>query len=244
MIRAFYDGELEIGKCCQLERNEAHHVFRVLRAQPSETIQLLDGHGTVATGLVEQDQTVYIQQIQLATASRINFYPALLKSKAMDFLIREATAIGVRKISPLISDHSEAKIHDLENKLRHWNDIAREACKQSGNVFLPAIEPPQKLSKIIFPQLTFVAALHPPARPVLDYYQELRQFPAGTEIGVVIGPEGDFSEREYKDFEAQKLRFVTLSRQHILRSETAALYLLSLVDQLQMLPSSRYEACR
>lgn len=231
MIRAFYDEGLEIDQCCRLDKAEAHHVFRVLRAQTGEIVQLLDGRGQIATGTVRTDQTILVQKIEKQEPSPIILYQSILKSKAMDFLIREATAIGVQKIVPVITDHCEVKIHEPGAKVRHWQDIAREACKQSGNAYLPTVETPQTFSNTAFLKDTLVAALYPQARSVFNAFQQLQS----KKIGILIGPEGDFSEREYQAL--QQLQFVQLSPEHVLRSETAALYLLSLVDQLRILSS-------
>ena len=233
MIKAFCFDKFLINGVVSLSFTEAHHVFKVLRARENEPILLINGQGVVASAHVNDihQQTLIIDAIKQQNPPEITLYPALIKHKALDFLIREATAIGVKKIVPLVTDHCEIKLYDVDQKIEHWNLIAREACKQSGNAYLPIIESPVSLKKVQFLPHTFVAALQEDAQPIRNFYSQIQNH----DIGIVIGPEGDFSATEYQFFREQNIKLVSLSR-HILRAETAALYLLSIIDQTKTLP--------
>jgi 16S rRNA (uracil1498-N3)-methyltransferase len=174
--------------------------------------------------------------VYFAEKNRIILYPALLKKKAMDFLIREATAIGVAEIIPIITEHSLIKIDGkaIAEKQFHWNNIAKEACKQSGNPNLPYIEIPQPIEQINFTRPTVVASLQKVTKDIFFYKDIIVN---GT-INLMIGPEGDFSEREYQYFLDRNAHFVYLGR-NILRSETAALYLLSVIDHILLTSAKR-----
>jgi 16S rRNA (uracil1498-N3)-methyltransferase len=145
----------------------------------------------------------------------------------MDLCIREATAIGVARIIPLLTQNSTVKIQNIIEKQIHWNRIAREASKQSGSPYLPIIEIPQKLMALQLSTPTFVAALREDAKNIVHYQSEINNNP----IALLIGPEGDFSEQEYQYLAQNNVYFVRLGK-HILRAETAALYLLSTIDHI------------
>ncbi|MDR1303298.1 MAG: 16S rRNA (uracil(1498)-N(3))-methyltransferase [Puniceicoccales bacterium] len=232
MLRVFHCGILERQSIIRLDPKEAHHLFRVLRAGDGEKVAILDGCGRYAEGHIvdRKTQEIAIDDLHFARGSRIALYPALLKSGAMDFLIREATAIGVGAIIPLATEHAAVKmdVKMAAKKQLHWNNIAREACKQSGNPVLPAIELPQKIEQIDFARPTFLAALR---QPTTDLFRHESAVKSGA-INLIIGPEGDFSEREYRLFSEKNAHFIRLGP-HILRAETAALYLLSAVDYLR-----------
>ena len=233
MIKAFYSQKISVGEIISLSDEESHHIFRVLRAQNNESILLLNGAGIAAEAHVLPSQKIIVDKIISQKPLEIILYASLIKSKAMDFVIREATAIGVREIVSVYTKHSEVKITDTEHKIEHWRNIAREACKQSGNAYLPKIEAPQNLTKIQFQQPTFVAALHDDAKTINHYYSEIQSHT----VGILIGPEGDFSDEEYAFLSQQGIHFITLGS-HVLRSEIATLYLLSVVDQIKMLSSA------
>jgi 16S rRNA (uracil1498-N3)-methyltransferase len=230
VLRVFHRGILEEGIEIHLSDDEAHHLFRVLRANAGEKIMVLNGQGCRAYAYVSDlaAQTITIERLEFTPPSKITLCPALLKNKAMDFLIREATAIGVAKIIPLYTQHSEVKIHNIYEKQNHWNHIAQEACKQSGNPYLPPIEMPKKLEDVSFPPNTFVAALRGNTQNIFSYQREIKNHP----ISILIGPEGDFSEQEYQYFSENSFYFIHLGK-NILRAESAALYFLSVVDHLK-----------
>ncbi|MDR1590762.1 MAG: 16S rRNA (uracil(1498)-N(3))-methyltransferase [Puniceicoccales bacterium] len=208
-----------------LDREETHHLFHVLRATRGEKVILLNGHGYYAEGHIHETQGIVIDGVHFAESSKITLCPALLKNKAMDFLIREATAIGVAKIIPIYTQNSEVKIQNVAEKQMHWNHIAREACKQSGNPYLPFIEMPRKLKDLACSMPVFVSALRGNPKNIFHYQSEIKNNP----IAILVGPEGDFSEREYQYFEQSNFHFIHLGR-YVLRAETAALYLLSVID--------------
>jgi 16S rRNA (uracil1498-N3)-methyltransferase len=232
VLRAFYPGPLQEESIVHLDREETHHLFHVLRATEGEKVVLLDGHGYYAEGHIHKAQEIAIDSVHFAESSKIILCPALLKNKAMDFLIREATAIGVARIIPLQTQNSEIKIQNIAEKQTHWNHIAREACKQSGNPYLPIIEVPQKLKDFQCPMPVFVAALRGNTKNIFHFLSEIRSSP----IALLIGPEGDFSEQEYQYFEENNFHFIHLGK-HVLRAETAALYLLSIVDCIHLVCS-------
>jgi 16S rRNA (uracil1498-N3)-methyltransferase len=159
------------------------------------------------------------------------------KSQAMDTLIREATALGVSQIVPLLTEYGEGKIPSGQErrKWEHWSSIAIAACKQSGQPFLPEILAPQSLASYLAtlpaePNILLVASLQPGAESL---WKALENTALGRSIGsfvLFVGPAGDFSPEEYRLLEAKGVRAVRLSRQ-ILRSETASAYALSVLDQ-------------
>lgn len=230
MLKVFYPRALERGSVIYLDPEEAHHLFHVLRANDKEQLIILNGHGYCAKGHILdcKIQAIQIDSVHFVTGNPITLYPALLKNKAMDFLIREAAAIGVEKIIPLCAQNSQVKIQNIAEKQMHWNRIAREACKQSGNPYLPTIEMPQKSMDLQVSVPTFVAAIRKNAQNIFYYQSIIENHP----IAILVGPEGDFSEEEYQCFIQKNFYFVRLCK-NILRAETAALYLLSVIDQMR-----------
>jgi 16S rRNA (uracil1498-N3)-methyltransferase len=197
----------------------------------------MNGHGEIANtsicgrigGLVE----LLIKTVTTCKRSRLVLCIGLLKNKAMDLVIRDAAAIGVAKILPLLTERTEVKFDQksAESKLLHWKAIAIEACKQSGEAFLPEILGPMGLETFLNgnKNISLVAGLyHHGEKYLIDYQSEI--YDAHT-LNLIVGPEGDFSPGEYEMLLARGTKVITLT-QNILRSETAALYLLSLVDQM------------
>ena len=119
----------------------------MLRAKLGTSVQVLDGKG----GLY---QTQLVQALpkaaELAVLSRVNCErPSLdlnlvigvLKPKAMDQVLKRAVEIGVTRIYPVLTEYGSFSLdaHQSLMKASKWRTALIEACKQSGNVFLPEL---------------------------------------------------------------------------------------------------------
>lgn len=236
MLRAFssdFDGQSGI----TLDEPESRHISCVLRAREGASIEVLNGRGMIGRGSVVLPDK---------KATKINFTEILVKSPAepgitllhasltnnnTEFVIREATAIGVKNIWIFQSTYSESKIKNkLEAKNNHLRKVIIEACKQSGNPHLPDLYFAPDLYGIKFSQkesdLRLFGNISPSSRPLLGH---LKMLGAAKNIIIAIGPEGDFSEQEKKFLFAQGFMDCSLGR-HILRAETATIYALSVIN--------------
>ncbi|WOO42441.1 RsmE family RNA methyltransferase [Rubellicoccus peritrichatus] len=240
-LRAFYDGEIpNSGASLRLNPDESRHLVRALRVRPGEKVELLNGMGarisTVFECEVQKMAELKVEKVtsEAKSSVEITLIQGLPKGKTFDSIIRQATEIGVHRIIPLMSDYSEVRLDSAraENKRAHWQTTAREACKQCGNPWLPEISMPMKLKSVLgglFDDSTrIVASLQPGSVQIIERSDLLRK---ASSVVIAIGPEGDFSEAEYSLLSEHSFHPVKLARQ-ILRSDTAATYLLSIVEAL------------
>jgi 16S rRNA (uracil1498-N3)-methyltransferase len=116
-------------------------------------------------------------------------------------------------------------------KQDRWKKIALNAAKQCGAAWLPNIAPVQTLKDFLTAHHAFgvliVCALDKTAPPIGEVLRAARPRTVSS-VGVLVGPEGDFSEAEMKSIRAAGAVPVSLGGD-ILRSETAAIYALSIV---------------
>jgi len=143
----------------------------------------------------------------------------------MELLIQKACEIGVEAIVPVYSRRVVAGKGKL--KTARWQKIARQACMQSKRNFLTEIKDPLDISQIIPGQFDYF---------LLPYEQEgfRSKFEIGPEIknlACLIGPEGGFEEYEVEALKKQGARVINFGK-NILRAETAALYMLSVIDYM------------
>jgi 16S rRNA (uracil1498-N3)-methyltransferase len=118
----------------------------------------------------------------------------------------------------------------IDGVIVHWRSIAVEACKQSGNPFLPSISHCKNLGAIDLHRFStkIFGGLSPRAIPLR---KALETASIGTEICVAIGPEGDFSAEEYAHLAESGFVECRFAR-HVLRSEVAASMAVGLVAHL------------
>ncbi|MDE6432236.1 MAG: 16S rRNA (uracil(1498)-N(3))-methyltransferase, partial [Opitutales bacterium] len=219
-----------------LDADESRHITCVLRAKKDAKIEVFNGHGLVGYGIItipdKKATRVKITGISKTKPAntQITLIHATLTNKNTDLVVKESTAIGVQNIWIFESDHSESKIKDkIESKLDHWKKLSIEACKQSGNRYLPNLYFASKLIDIKIPckdSLRLFGNICITSQPLLRCLNSAK---SGNDIVFAIGPEGDFSENE-KQYLLKKGFIGCSLGTNILRAETASIYALSVIN--------------
>ncbi|KRP36553.1 MAG: hypothetical protein ABS34_06935 [Opitutaceae bacterium BACL24 MAG-120322-bin51] len=234
--RSFLFAEATVGEgFLILDARESHHLVRVFRAQLGATIEVLDGRGTRYLGTIEiangKAVRVAVASVETMPAPqpRVTLLQSIPKGKAMDLILRMATEIGASVIQPVFTDQGERG----QPKMEKWQLTMIEACKQCGLSFLPQLAEPLALRDWLQKNapagqtLRVVASLEAGSRPLLE---TLNTAGALDEVIVAVGPAGDFSVEEYELLDKGGFQAVRLGA-NVLRAETAAAYILSVVDQ-------------
>lgn len=191
--------------------------IRVLRLRVGEQVSLFDDQAEYLYRLVEiKDNEVAIEKVtelQRQTAPRpLLLAWALLKRDKNDWVLQKATEIGVTHFVPVIAERSEKTGLDIGRSKR----IIIEAVEQCGRADVPRIDEPQSLQEVIgeYRQHYDLMVAHQGGQ---------RQLAAGQlPAGVLIGPEGGWSQAELALFEEQKLPVLSVGN-FVLRAETAAI---------------------
>lgn len=220
-----------------LDAGESHHALDVLRLEEGERVVVFDGVGGEATAQIASIQSkrahlkVMPRSKTQALPCAITLGQAVPKGKNMEFIIQKSVELGAARIAPLLSDRTIVQLDadDVEKKREKWQETALEACKQCGQNWIPEIAAPKSV-KAFFESgdkydLMLIASLQPDARKIKDV---LAEFPAVRSALVLVGPEGDFTPAELSLAKSHGCRPVTLGP-IILRTETAALYCLSVL---------------
>lgn len=232
MARFFVPQDAWSGEVIALPDAEARHAARVLRMGPGDAAEIFDGTGRVAeVAIGEADKravSVRVRSIRVAERAQpgIHLIVALIKGERFDVLVQKATEIGAASIRPVAAARCVVRLDgkDAEKRRDKWRQASIEAAKQCGHVILPDILPvcvPAEAFASAPPGARGIPALHPGGRTLGDFL-------AGTpgDVTFAIGPEGDWTEEEMREAEGHGFVPLQLGR-HVLRSETAALYVLS-----------------
>jgi len=219
---------------------EAKHMTRVLRMGPGERFVLLDGKGTRFEAVIEEvsrhQVLVHLENPLAAPAPspvHMTLCQALLKSQHMDLIVEKTSQLGVNRILPYLSERTVVKVEGdkARGKLRHWEEIAQSAAKQSDRALPAEIGPICSFSELL------AALSKESALRILLWEQEgitslkpfLRSVSPAPKVFAVVGPEGGFSQREVR--EAGEAGFVSVSLgRRILRAETAAISLVAIIQ--------------
>lgn len=228
--------------------DEAHHLLHVVKGKVDESVVLMDGRGRQAVARIvettrrEARLSVQRQMTKATPVPEITLIQAVPREQKMDLIVQKATELGVRHIVPVISDQGVVRLKEGEDasKLDRWSKIVLSAAKQSGCFWMPEIHPVRPLLDFLsaMPRfdLLMVCALDPDTRPIKEVIEAARSL-RPRRIAFLIGPEGDLTSRERAAARNAGARMVSLGGQ-VLRSETAALYVTSILQYEFMEPTN------
>lgn len=253
--RIFTDQILAEGQEVVLDQNAARHLVSVLRLGPGDELTLFNGTGgeyrarLVATAAKKASALVGQFSSGLAPSPlAITLAMGLSRGDRMDWLIQKAIELGVTGIMPLVTERSEVKLNPerAAKKTRHWQEIARSACEQSGQNLVPGVALPTTYVQALQSSAAWRLILDPCANSNLlsamaDYSSTVGNTPplssltASTQskppdsILILSGPEGGFSEAEINLARDNAIIPVNLGPR-VLRAETAPLAALSVLQ--------------
>lgn len=219
-------GEINNGKAI-INDEEQQHIVKVLRMKNGEEIHVTDGKGNLASGkLVLEGKRASLDISEIKTNTP-NFNPklhiAIAPTKNIDrieFFVEKSVEMGIFEITILQTEKTERKNINID-KLRRQ---AIAASKQSLRFHFPVVNDLIKLPdflKNIIPETTFVAHCNENLERI-----ELKNIPLLENITFLIGPEGDFSDKEIQLLAEKGIKVVSLGNQR-LRTETAGVFVAS-----------------
>ncbi len=156
---------------------------------------------------------------------KITLYQSLPKLDKMEFIIQKCVEVGVNKIIPIITERTIVKIEDnkkSEKKIERFNKISEVAAKQSMRGKIPEILDIISYKEALEQTKLLDLALIAYENEKLNSLRSLIQNFSGNSIGIFIGPEGGFTEKEISMAKEYNIKSISLGNR-ILRTETAGL---------------------
>ena len=193
--------------------NQVRNVFRMKK---NDRVIFFDGSGMdfVSEILVlEKNKMIVIPKEEkeaVILKKNITLFQVLVKKDNFEFIAEKCTGVGVSSIVPVISERSEKKSVNIER----IEKILKEASEQSGRAIIPKISSVIKFIDLPFEEVTIFAA-----DLGGEDVKEIN-FPDGC--GILIGPEGGFSEEERMFLKEKGVKSFSLG-ETVLRAETAAI---------------------
>ncbi|MEX1010084.1 MAG: 16S rRNA (uracil(1498)-N(3))-methyltransferase [Chthoniobacterales bacterium] len=232
MARFFVPVEMWHAETAELPGSEARHASQVLRLGVGDRVEIFDGTRRaaqvelVAVGRRGVTAKILREWREERARPEIHLIVALIKNERFDWLVQKATELGAASIRPVAAERSVVRIAaaDAEKRRAKWMQVAVEAAKQCGHVVLPeifAVSAAAEAFRTAPEGLKGIPAVQAGGRA-------LGEFLAGEADAVTfaIGPEGDWTVGEMQMAAGCGFEPVDLGK-HVLRSETAALHVLS-----------------
>lgn len=206
-----------------LNEEESHHCVKVLRGQIGDAIQVMDGKGNLFYCTIEianhRRVAVKIKKKVESPKQKFNLTIAIAPTKNIErfeWFLEKATEIGISRIIPILCDNSERKI--IKNE--RLEKVLVSAMKQSMQTYFPILDELTPLSELLARNTSaqkLIAHCH-------NKPKESLKTACATEkdVLILIGPEGDFSEKEVDRATNAGFKTISLGESR-LRTETAGI---------------------
>jgi len=223
-IRLYQNTVFKVGDKISLEKNNEHHLLKVLRFPVGNTITLFNGDGFDYQAIVISTKKTYIVEVlsqqknESESSLDLTLAQGIAKGEKMDFLIQKAVELGVSRIIPMQTEHCVVRLKagKVAKRINHWQKIANHACGQSGRSVIVDISLP----------LTLTELLNKPNHNGFVLYhratENLQTMEKPSKATILIGPEGGLSDAEIKQATNAGFQPLLLGKR-ILRTETASL---------------------
>jgi len=223
VMHLFYTQEIN-GSFHDLDEEESRHCVKVLRLKEGETVYLTDGKGrlyrcSIANANPKQCRIIMDELLPAPTLKSWNVHIGIAPTKnpdRLEWFAEKATEIGIDEITPVFCDHSERKIL----KTMRFEKVIISAMKQSLRIYKPRFNDPVDFSQLVtrpYECQKFIASCETGQEEELS-----EKYRKGSDVLILIGPEGDFSAKEIE--KAESAGFIPISLgNHRLRTETAGI---------------------
>ena len=223
-----YFAHIENNRVLLLE-SDVHHLLHVMRMKKGDNIIVIDNKKEYLAEINNTNPLDIVIKEELDNnnelPTRVTLLYCLSKGDKIEFVIQKATELGVSRIALISSKFCVSKIDNqsFQKKLPRYLAIAKEASEQSHRQMIPEILGVYDINKIpreLFSDINYVAYEKCEERPSL--------VSKGKSISILIGSEGGFDKKEIDTLLSQGFKSISLGKR-ILRTETAAVYALSVI---------------
>jgi 16S rRNA (uracil1498-N3)-methyltransferase len=236
--RFFIEGVYGAGQTVPLAGDDAHKIVHVLRKRSGDTVQIIDSAANRFNAILEVENGAVRALLgepsapQVRPRLEITVAQGVPKGQKMDFVVEKLTELGATTIVPLYSERSVV-VESGQNKLDRWRRLAKTAAAQCGRDKIPDVAEPVAFLKLLATFSDYDCVLFPwelagdaPLREILPSLID-----GARRVLIVVGPEGGFSHSEAEAAERSGAHVIGLGP-HILRTETAAMVVVALVNYL------------
>lgn len=224
-----------------LSNEDSHHLKNVLRAKIGDKISVCDDKMTqYECGICNiEEKSIELNILNSSSVTgelpiEVILFQCVPKREKFEFIIQKAVELGIHEITPAFSKRTEVNKKNFNDKNDRYNKIALSAAKQCGRGYIPkilnAIDFNQALSEASLLDTSILCYENCKTQSLKDIFNGTK-FTENKKIGIIVGPEGGFEESEV-EMAIKSNIFVCSLGTRIMRTETVAIYLLSIINYL------------
>ena len=228
-IRLYYPGTIVENSTNLLSKEHIHYLTHVMRLKRGSNVNLFNKDGEWLSEIVFLDrdrvEVKFLNKTKESSKStNVELAICLVKKTSMEIILQKATELGIAKIIPIISERTEVKDLNIERARK----IVVEATEQSNQLNVPDIQEPQKLKDFINSLDSNTSLFFADINTEKKIDNKIIE--KSKKISLLIGPEGDFSPNEREMILAKDNAISFSISRNILRTETAVISALSLIN--------------
>jgi len=222
-MQLFYNSNIDAStEQFTFDKEESKHIIKVLRKKDGDILHVTNGLGylfeTQITLASENKCTVEVLSVEKKAEAPFKLHLVVAPTKMNDryeWFLEKATEIGIHEITPIICDRSERKVINKDR----FEKIILTAMKQSNELYLPKLNDAVTFKEFFKETIggqKLIAHCEETDKKTLKSVLKPNQ-----DVTILIGPEGDFSEKEIALALENEFSAVSLGNTR-LRTETAA----------------------
>ena len=224
-IRLFFAESLSLNLISKLNKSQSHYLSKVMRANIGQSFSLFNKSGEweakileINKGIIEFSVTSKLRSKNTEREIWLAFAP--IKLNYQNLMIQKATELGITKFIPILTERTIVrKINE-----KRLNKIIIEASEQSNRLLVPNLENITKLNNFLKLNQNLNIIFGD-----LNTKNSTINIKDDGPICILIGPEGDFTVKERENILKLKNLISLKINKNILRSETAAISMISIV---------------
>lgn len=219
-------------KECLITGADFNHVKNVLRMKVGEELLVSDGKNSHLCRIESYSPSAVVLSVieknyaDTSLPIEIHLFQGLPKSDKMELIIQKAVELGVTEITPVEMARSIVKVEEKKKgqKTSRWQAIAESAAKQSKRTVIPKVNDIVNFRAAldIAKNLDILLIPYESKNGMEDTKLALNAIKGGYKVGVMIGPEGGFDQKEIDLGVNNGGKIISLGKR-ILRTETAAI---------------------
>ena len=230
-IRLFFSESLSINLESKLNKSQSHYLTKVMRIKAGENFSLFNSNGewmakisAISKGIAEFIVIEKLRHKDITKEIWLAFSP--IKSNYFNFMIQKATELGVTRFIPIIFDRTIVRKINKER----LEKIIIEATEQSNRINIPILEKPQNLKKFLSNNLKKIDLVFTDLNTTKKKLEINKE--ANKPLCAIVGPEGDFTEKERElILNFKSVKSININ-QNILRAETATISIISIIGYI------------
>jgi len=230
-IRLFFSESLSINLESKLNKSQSHYLTKVMRIKIGDNFSLFNSNGEwlakildISKGIVKFIIIEKLRHKDITKEIWLAFSP--IKSNYFNFMIQKATELGVTRFIPIIFDRTIVRKINKER----LEKIIIEATEQSNRINIPILEKPQNLKKFLSNNLKKIDLVFTDLNTTKKKLEINKE--ANKPLCAIVGPEGDFTEKERElILNFKSVKSININ-QNILRAETATISIISIIGYI------------